>query len=56
MTSIEARAIGPHDESFTPERSPFVWLVEREILRDELTHVRLSSSTAPRYRHRTQHG
>jgi len=33
MTSIEALAIRPHDESFTPERSPFVWLVEREILR-----------------------
>jgi len=25
MTSIEALAIRPHDESFTPERSPFVW-------------------------------
>ena len=23
----------PHDEPFTPERSPFLWLVEREILR-----------------------
>src|SRR6476660_5713728 len=33
MTSIEALAIGPPDASFTPERSPFVWLVEREILR-----------------------
>src|SRR6476619_1661096 len=33
MTSIEALAIRRHDESFTPERSPFVWLVEREILR-----------------------
>jgi len=33
MTSIEALAIRPHDESFTPERSTFVWLAEREILR-----------------------
>src|ERR1700754_1207321 len=33
MTSIEALAIRPHDESFTPERSPFLWLAEREILR-----------------------
>lgn len=33
MTNIEALAIRPHDEPFAPERSPFVWLVEREVRR-----------------------
>lgn len=33
MSSIEALATRPHDQPFEPERSPFLWLAEREILR-----------------------
>jgi ABC-2 type transport system permease protein len=33
VSNVEALAIRPHDQPFAPERSPFLWLVEREILR-----------------------
>jgi ABC-2 type transport system permease protein len=33
MSTIEALATAPRDQPFAPERAPFLWLVEREILR-----------------------
>jgi ABC-2 type transport system permease protein len=33
MSSLEALAVTPHHQPFRPERSPFIWLAEREILR-----------------------
>lgn len=33
MSSLEALVVTPHHQPFRPERSPFIWLVEREILR-----------------------
>jgi ABC-2 type transport system permease protein len=33
VTNIEALATRPYDQPFSPERAPFLWLVEREILR-----------------------
>ena len=33
MSGGEAPALPPYDEPFRPERSPFLWLLEREVLR-----------------------